>query len=218
MITRNPKNSAGAAGNFLAPLTQLSPNAFKSVMDIDVLGSFHTLKAAMPHLVASASKSRAASPYNIPKTGRIIFVSATLHYAGTPLQAHVCAAKAAVDSLSASAAIELGPLGVTSNVIAPGPIGGTEGMARLARQSDHDKVAKNVPLGRFGGVRDIADASVYLFSEAGGYVNGEVLVVDGGAWRISSLGGGDSFKYPDFLLGGEAITGVKGGKKQKAKL
>jgi len=176
-------------------------------MDIDVLGSFHTLKAALPHLKASAARTSSA-------TGRVIFVSATLHYTGTPLQSHVSAAKAAVDALSASAAIELGPLGITSNVIAPGPIEGTEGMARLARQSDHEGVAKNVPLGRFGSVRDIADATVYLFSGAGGFVNGEVLVVDGGAWRMGKFGG-DSFKYPDFLLSNTEVTGVKGGRKSK---
>jgi len=197
---------------------QLSPNAFKSVIDIDVLGSFNTLKAVLPHLQSSAAASKAANNGASSTSGRIIFVSATLHYAGTPLQAHVSAAKAAVDALSASAAIELGPLGITSNIIAPGPIAGTEGMARLSRESDHANVARGVPLGRFGSVRDIADATVYLFSEAGGFVNGEVLVVDGGAWRTSNLGGSESFKYPDFLLGGAGITGVKGGRKDKAKL
>lgn len=209
--------SAGAAGNFLAPLISLSPNAFKSVIDIDVLGSFNTLKAVLPHLLSSAARSASISTKSTSTTGRIIFISATLHYAATPMQTHASAAKAAVDALSASAAIELGPRGVTSNVIAPGPIAGTEGMARLAKEGEHGGVARKVPLGRMGEVRDIADASVYLFSAAGSFVNGEVLVVDGGAWRTAGADGG-GFTYPDFLLGEEGVSGVKGGKAAKARL
>ena len=111
-----------------------------------------------------------------PLGGRIIFVSATLHYTGTPLQAHVGVAKAGVDALSNSVAIEFGPRGITSNVIAPGPIAGTEGMERLSRKEDAAAGKKQIPLGRWGTVREIADATVYLFSEAAGYVNGTTLV------------------------------------------
>lgn len=92
----------GAAGNFLATVENLSPNAFKAVMDIDVLGSYNTVKAALPEL----KRTR----------GKVLFVSATLHYTGTPFQAHVSAAKAAVDALSQVLAVELGPYGITSNV------------------------------------------------------------------------------------------------------
>ena len=108
--------------------------------------------------------------------GRIIFISATLHYTGQALQAHVSAAKAGVDSISNAAAIELGPRGVTSNVIAPGPIEGTEGMERLARKEDLGAHIKNIPSGRWGTVKEIADATVYLFSDAANFVNGEILV------------------------------------------
>ena len=154
--------SAGAAGNFLAPISQLSSNAFKSVIDIDVLGSYNTLKATIPYLMKSK--------------GRIIFISATLHYTSIPLQAHVCAAKAAVDALSATTAIEFGPHGVTSNVIAPGAVAETEGMERLATKSSIKGVEKRVPLGRIGNVKDIADATVYLCSDAGAFMNGAVMV------------------------------------------
>jgi peroxisomal 2,4-dienoyl-CoA reductase len=85
-------------------------------------------------------------------------------------------AKAGVDALSNAIAIEFGPRGMTSNVIAPGPIGSTEGMDRLAKSADAGKVASRVPLGRFGNVKEIADATVYLFSDAGNYVNGDALV------------------------------------------
>lgn len=132
-----------------------------------------------------------------------------------PLQTHVSVAKAGVDALAASTAIEFGPHGVTSNIIAPGPIGGTEGMDRLSRKEDTAKGMKKVPLGRYGTVKEIADATVYLFSDTGNFVNGSVLVVDGAAWRMMSSNPGGGFEYPDFLLGSEAVTGVKGMKQSK---
>ena len=145
----------------------------------------------------------------------MIFISATLHYAGTFLQTHAVAAKAAVDALSAQVAIEYGPLGVTSNVIAPGPIGGTEGMDRLAKKVEKGKEPwKTIPSARWGSVKDIADATVYLFGDAANYVNGQVLVVDGAAWR-TAIGPGRDFAYPDFILNKGAIEGVGGMKKNK---
>lgn len=206
---------AGAAGNFLAPIDQLSTNAMKSVMDIDVLGSYNTVKATLPYLVESAAKHRTDGATQPPNGtgGRIIFVSATLHYTGTPLQAHVSVAKAGVDAMAVSVAIEQGPKGVTSNVIAPGPIADTEGMARLSKPDNNSRTGKKIPIGRWGTVKEIADATIFLFSDAGNFVNGETLVVDGGAWRTAGLG--NSFEYPDFLLSGEAVTGVAGGKKAK---
>lgn len=149
----------------------------------------------MPHLLKS-------------KDARVIFVSATFHFTGMPLQAHVSAAKAAVDSLCASVALEYGPRGVQSNVISPGPIAETEGMARLSPNGgDTPAFAKAIPSGRMGTVRDIADATVYLFSGAGSYVNGQIIPVDGASWRRqSSLAVGESSElvYPDFLTDGLA--------------
>jgi len=213
---------AGAAGNFLAPLSQLSPNAFKTVMDIDILGSYNITKICLPHLVESAKKHNSSS--SLPKSayagpsGRIIYVSATIHYTGLPMQTHVAVAKAGVDALSANVAIEYGPLGLTSNIIAPGPIAGTEGMDRLSKSHKNDPTGatsgKRIPLGRWGKVKEIADATVYLFSDAGNYVTGDKLVVDGGAWHIGS-GPGSDFDYPDFILSGADVTGVGGSRKRK---
>jgi peroxisomal 2,4-dienoyl-CoA reductase len=168
--------SAGAAGNFLAPIDQLSSNALKSVMDIDVLGSYNTVKATLPYLIESAAKYNGSTPSGSGTGGRIIFVSATLHYSGTPLQSHVSIAKAGVDAMSVSVAIEQGPKGITSNVIAPGPIADTEGVARLSKMDGRDNSIKSIPSGRFGKVKEIADATVYLFSDSGNYVNGETIV------------------------------------------
>ncbi|KAL1956762.1 hypothetical protein VTO42DRAFT_6815 [Malbranchea cinnamomea] len=207
---------AGAAGNFLASINQLSPNAFKAVMDIDVLGSYNTLKATIPYLVESAAKHKTDGNTPPPNGtgGRIIFISATFHYTGMPLQTHASVAKAGVDALSHNVAIEFGPFGVTSNIITPGPIGNTEGMKRLSRHTGEGGVP-NIPLGRFGSVKEIADATIFLFSDSGNYVNGATLVVDGGSWRTHGAATDAGFRYPDFLLAGEAISGVAGMKKSK---
>ncbi|KAI9667002.1 MAG: hypothetical protein M1829_005609 [Trizodia sp. TS-e1964] len=175
---------AGAAGNFLAPILQLSTNAFKSVIDIDVLGSYNTAKATLPFLLESAKNHKNA--LNVSIAGRMIFLSATIHYTGVPLQTHVSVAKAGIDALSDALAIEMGPRGMTSNVIAPGPIDKSEGLERLARLSEDINPAKGIPAGRLGTVKDIADATVYLFSDAGNFVNGQKLVVDGGAWHTGT--------------------------------
>lgn len=194
-------------------MSQLSSNAFKTVIDIDLIGSYNCAKACLPELVKTA-KEHPTGKSTVP-SGRIIFISATLHYGGTPLQTHAVAAKAGVDALSSQVCIEYGPLGITSNVISPGPIGGTEGMDRLAKKvKEGENPWKVIPSGRIGSVKDIADATVYLFSDAANYVNGEVLVVDGGAWRTSGVGGRD-FPYPDFLLEGGSVEGVGGMKKEK---
>jgi peroxisomal 2,4-dienoyl-CoA reductase len=193
-------------------MTALSPNAFKSVIDIDLIGSYNTVKATLPHLIRSASAARESRGNNIT---RIIFVSATIHYTGAPLQTHVSAAKAGVDALSAACALEFGPRGITSNVIAPGPIAGTEGVDRLVRKEDEGSAGKIIPLGRFGTVREIADATVFLCGPTGSYMNGSIVVVDGGAWRLSNVGlPGSGFPYPDFLLGDGRVEGVGGMKTQ----
>ncbi|PKS10621.1 hypothetical protein jhhlp_002376 [Lomentospora prolificans] len=210
---------AGAAGNFVVPLSGMSPNAFKAVIDIDVIGTFNTVKATIPYLIESAKRNPHPNK-NGTTGGRIIAVSATFHYTGMPLQAHVAAAKAGVDSLMTSVALEYGPYGITSNVIAPGPIANTEGMARLSGASD-DAIGRRVPAGRLGSVRDIADSTVYLFSDAGSYVNGHVLVADGASWRMGgSVGVGieSGMQYPDFLFSGQIAKGLAGQKDSKSKL
>ncbi|KAI3328924.1 hypothetical protein HD806DRAFT_519280 [Xylariaceae sp. AK1471] len=211
---------AGAAGNFVAPIMGLSSNGFKTVMEIDVLGTYNTVKATIPYLIESAARNPNPSTNGLTG-GRIIYVSATFHYAGMPMQAHVAAAKSSVDSISSSVALEFGPFGVTSNVIAPGGIAGTEGMERLSSSKTSLKeTAKHIPSGRWGTVRDVADATVYLFSDAGNYVNGDVLVVDGADWRNKGMGVGRDadMQYPDFLLKGEFSKSVKSGRKEKPKL
>jgi peroxisomal 2,4-dienoyl-CoA reductase len=163
----------GAAGNFLAPAAALSPGGFGAVVDIDLKGTFHVSRAAFEAL----SESEHACILNI---------SATLHYGGTPMQLHVSAAKAGVDALTRNLAVEWGQVGVRVNGIAPGPIDDTEGMARLAPGDVKKKIEGKVPLRRFGKISEIADAAVFLASDAARYITGHTLVVDGGAWLVGS--------------------------------
>ncbi|HYX39327.1 MAG TPA: SDR family oxidoreductase [Oligoflexus sp.] len=158
----------GAAGNFLCPPEELSPNGFKTVVDIDLNGTFNMCRYGFQYLKASK--------------GLIINISATLHYVGTPFQAHVSAAKAGVDALTINLAAEWGPEGIRVNGIAPGPIGDTEGMKRLAPGDSGEKMKKEIPLGRFGETAEIGLTAVFLASSAASYITGETIVVDGGAW------------------------------------
>lgn len=175
---------AGAAGNFICDFAHLSPNAFKTVIDIDLIGSFNTVKACFGELVKNK--------------GSVLFISATLHYYGVPYQMHVGAAKAGVDALSNALAVELGPLGIRCNCIAPGPIEGSEGVKRLITKEYQEKTNKMVPLQRMGTTRDIAESTVFLFSPAASHITGTILVVDGGAWHIGTHFAQNM--YPDQLL------------------
>ncbi|KAG6853835.1 hypothetical protein C0991_000949 [Blastosporella zonata] len=178
----------GAAGNFLAPISGLSENAFRTVIEIDTLGTYNTIKATIAHVRASK--------------GSYIHVSATLHYSGTPFQAHVSAAKAGVDALSAVLAMEEGPHGVRSNVIAPGPIGNTEGMDRLSlKASDHHREPA-YPAGRMGHIQDVANAAIFFFSDAASYITGQVIPVDGGHEHLRS----PMVPYPQSVLDPASIA------------
>ncbi|HEX8282240.1 MAG TPA: SDR family oxidoreductase [Pyrinomonadaceae bacterium] len=162
----------GAAGNFLCSAEELSPNGFGTVVDIDLKGTFNVCRAAFDEL----KKRR----------GQILNISATLHYVGTPMQLHVSAAKAGVDALTRNLAVEWGRHGIRSNAIAPGPIEDTEGMTRLVPEQVKERLRRNIPLGRFGRIRDIERCAVFLCSDAAAFINGAVIVVDGGHWLASN--------------------------------
>src|SRR5215216_918140 len=158
----------GAAGNFLSPAEELSPNGFGTVVDIDLKGTFNVCRASFAQLKEHR--------------GQILNISATLHYLGTPMQLHVSAAKAGVDALTRNLAVEWGRYGIRVNGIAPGPIEDTEGMKRLVPEPVKDRLRKGIPLGRFGRIADIEKAAVFICSDAASFINGVVLVVDGGHW------------------------------------
>lgn len=163
---------SGAAGNFLSPAEDLSANAFKTVVDIDLLGTFNVLRAAWPHL----RKPGAA----------LLNITAAQSWLPTPLQIHVCAAKAGIDQVTRTLAMEWGGSGVRVNAIAPGPIADTEGMSRLAPTPGAlEAWVDCMPLKRMGTKQDISRAALWLCSEEASFITGVVLSVDGGV----ALGG-----------------------------
>lgn len=157
----------GAAGNFPAPANAMSANAFKSVVDIDLLGTFNTCRAAFEHLERPGAS--------------IINISAPQAIQAMALQSHVAAAKAGVDMLTRSLALEWGPLGVRVNGIIPGAVADTEGMDRLAPAGPvRDSLARQIPLQRLASRDDIANMALFLCSDAASYVTGAILPCDGG--------------------------------------
>ncbi len=163
----------GAAGNFLCPAAQLSGNGFRTVLDIDAVGTFNVSRAAFDAGMRDDG-------------GCIINISATLHYGATLMQVHAAAAKAAVDSTTRTMAAEWGPAGIRVNAIAPGPIDETEGVSRLLPAGMRERLEQAIPLRRLGRIDEIADVALYLASDAASLVTGAIVVADGGAW----LGGG----------------------------
>jgi len=170
---------SGAAGNFPATANGMSTNAFKTIVDIDLLGTFHVMKAVYPCL-----KKPGASVINISAPQALLPMQA---------QSHVCAAKAGVDMVTRTLAMEWGADGIRVNSLVPGPIADTEGMARLAPSPEAmELVGEAVPLKRLGTVDDIANACMLLSSELGAFISGAVIPVDGG-WLQTSAAGMNQF-------------------------
>ncbi|MBX9854594.1 MAG: SDR family oxidoreductase [Gemmatimonadaceae bacterium] len=172
-----------AAGNFYAPSATLSPNAWKSVVEIDLYGTFYCSQAVHPVMKQQGG-------------GRIISTSMTLHYRGWPLMAHATAAKAGVDALTRTLAVEWAPDRIRVNAIAPGPIP-TEGVRKAfappadsgvpdlfaaAEERMAEYARTGIPLGRWGTPQDIANMVAFLASPAGDWITGAIFVVDGGEW------------------------------------
>jgi NAD(P)-dependent dehydrogenase (short-subunit alcohol dehydrogenase family) len=161
-----------AAGNFPVPISGLSPNGFKAVVDIDLLGTFNVTKAAFDSWLRDHG-------------GSIVNISAPFEMKGASLQAHVAAAKAGVDSLTRTSAVEFGPYGIRVNAVAPGHIAGTEGVRRFSEatgtgDAGGERRADN-PLDIAGHGTDIAYTVLFLCSPVARFISGQVIAVDGGS-------------------------------------
>ena len=159
---------SGAAGNFVAPALGMSANGFKTVVDIDLIGTFNVLRASFEFLRRPGAS--------------LISITAGQAERASLFQAHVCAAKAGINMLTKCLALEWGPAGVRVNAISPGPIADTEGMARLATTPEAEaRVKERNPLRRYGTKDEIADMALFLSSDQAAYVNGAIVPVDGGS-------------------------------------
>ncbi len=158
-----------AAGNFPAPMSKISPNGFKAVVDIDLLGTYNVTRAAFDAWLRDHG-------------GAIVNITAPFDQRGVVYQAHVAAAKSGVDSLTRTCAVEWGPYGIRVNAIAPGSISGTEGVRRFAdavpgTPDPSDRPGN--PLGLHGHGTDIGALALFLCSPAARFVSGQVIAVDG---------------------------------------
>lgn len=156
----------GAAGNFLAPAEKLSPNGFKTVIDIDLIGSFNTAAAAFAQLQSTQ--------------GSLVFISAGQSYTPYGFQVHAGAAKAGIDQMMRNLALEWGRHGIRVNSVVPGPIEATEGLARLANPADLERFRRSIPLQRLGTVEDVGALVAFLCSPLASYITGARMDCDGG--------------------------------------
>lgn len=158
---------AGAAGNFMSPAVGISPNGFKTIVDIDLLGTYNVFRAAFDCVVRPGAS--------------LIAITAPQAEQPLPQQVHVCAAKAGVNMVVKVLAMEWGSAGIRVNAISPGPIMGTEGVERMAPTAEAKALwAEQTAVKRFGTPRDIANAAIFLSSDEGAYITGTILDCDGG--------------------------------------
>mmetsp|Transcript_30552 Transcript_30552/g.76847 ORF Transcript_30552/g.76847 Transcript_30552/m.76847 type:complete len:299 (+) Transcript_30552:83-979(+) len=195
-----------AAGNFLAASEQLSPNGFKTVMEIDTQGMFNMTHAAFASLKASRFG------------GVVTSISATLHYTATWWQSAPVAAKAAIDALTRNLALEWGEFGIRCNCVAPGPIADTPGLEKLSGGKGDKLQFPNIPARRAGTKAEVASMCIYLCLNQ--YISGQSIPVDGGEWfgKVAMFPREAVMKLSRGVEGGSRAMGPGAAKPPKSKL
>lgn len=162
-----------AAGNFISPTERLSANAFDTVIDIVLKGSKNCTLAFGKHWIDT--KQTASTILNIVTT---------YAFTGSAYVVPSAAAKAGVLAMTRSLAVEWAKYGIRTNAIAPGPFPTQGAWDRLLPGDLAEKfdMSKKVPLGRVGNHQELANLAAYLVSDFSAYINGEVIVIDGGEW------------------------------------
>lgn len=160
-----------AAGNFLARTEELSLGAFQSVVGIVLMGSLHTTLACGRRWLEAKHPAV------------VLNVTTTYTTTGSAYVVPSAVAKAGVEALTRSLAVEWGNRGIRMNAIAPGPIPTEGAFSRLLPRPELERAARfRIPSGRFGTTEEFANLAAFLVSDGSGYINGEVVTMDGGEW------------------------------------
>ena len=178
MVHRTVKHFGGldvlvnnAAGNFVCRAEDLSPNGWNAVIGIVLNGTFYCSRAVGQYMIARK------------RGGAIVSILANYVWTGSPGTIHSAAAKAGVMSMTQTLAVEWAPHGIRVNAVAPGPIE-SEGAAKQLWSTPEavERITKMVPLRRWGKPEEVADAVAFLVAPQSGFITGEILTIDGGAW------------------------------------
>jgi NAD(P)-dependent dehydrogenase (short-subunit alcohol dehydrogenase family) len=189
-----------AAGNFLARTEDLSAGAFEAVIGIVLMGTVNVTMAAGRRWLRSAH------------SGTVLNIAATYWHTGSAYVVPSAMAKAGVVALTRSLAVEWGNRNIRMNAIAPGPVPTEGAFSRVLPIADLEKIAlTRNPLGRFGTIAELANLAAFLVSDFSGYINGEVVTMDGGEW----LQGAGEFGDVGRLVTEEQWQSIKPKKKTK---
>ena len=165
-----------AAGNFIVDAENLSVNGFNAVVGIVLHGTFHCSRAVGLEMIRSG------------RGGRILNLVAAYAWTGGPKTLHSAVAKAGVVAMTRTLAVEWAEFGIRVNALCPGPVDTEQSRAQLwAAPEIRERLLRSVPTGRFGTVDEVAQAASYLLSPYADFINGEVLVIDGGEWLGKGL-------------------------------
>ena len=177
-----------AAGNFISPTEMLTPGGFKAVVDIVLIGTFNCTLAVGKEMIKQ-------------KNGNILNIVTTYAWTGSGYVVPSASAKAGVLAMTRSLAVEWAKYNIRTNAIAPGPFMTEGAWKRLAppRLNIKKKLKDRIPLKRFGDHIELANLATYLISDQSGYINGEVVTIDGGEWVKGAGQFNDLDKLPNAL-------------------